>query len=1016
MENPPLLPTGKLIDHLSSSYRWGILVVTSVLYAAGFIFLFPLLGPPVASISVIPVMLAGAFWGQAAGAIAGAISVVLTLLLYAAQGDLTWQVFNSSGFFPGAILVVLIGWLTGWMSDQRKNLRRQLVEKESIAKALRRRDDILDAVSYAARQFLHRAEWEQALSEALERIGTATAASHVYLVEGQAAAGGAMSYMLRSEWCAAGCQSWMEVAIASPQRFMPYFGRFETALRKGEALSGVAEMLPAGEQEILSEFGIRSAALVPIFSEKAWWGFIGLDDCASSRTWTSAEIEALETAADILGASRHARQAEEAEHQERMLAQALRDTAAALSSSLDLQAVLDQILACAERVVSFDGINLMMVEDAIASPVRSRGYASRGLTDSLMALRLPIEKLPHYRKMVESNTAVFIPSTRLDPEWVALPETTWILSYVGAPLIIKGETIGILNLDSSIEGFYNQEHAERLKALADQAAVAIENARLFEEIQQNTLHFKLLNEITHEALGASDLDEMMHEIAVNLLEMFHSEGVYLALWDEKNALTLPKAAAGHMAETYPFLRFEPGETTITSRVLATDRVYIGENGPDPELVSSGKGEILRNRAVMGLPLIAGSQKLGAAIIAFPLPHHFTPSEITLGIQATGQLALAIAKAELLEIGNTRIAQLTRANGMISALGRVAARIETAADPTGVISTLGEEISRLGLNCWVAVRDDSDPANMAIRYITLAHDIVDRLKQWKDLETEGIHLAPDSFGLYEQVISRRQTMFLESPEQVLGATFTNMSHEQIEQFITLSGTTPGTKGIYAPLTVEDQVIGLLLVWGENLLESETPAVSIFASQVAIAIQNTRLYAEVQKLALTDDLTGLSNRRELFELGQRQVEIAQRFDRPLSVLMLDIDHFKSVNDRYGHAAGDQALRVISAQLRGLVRDIDIVSRYGGEEFVIVLLENPLDLASQIAERIRQGIANTRIPYNHVGLQVTISVGIASLSAQTHTLGDLIEKADQALYMAKQNGRNCVFALPGNGGELP
>jgi diguanylate cyclase (GGDEF)-like protein len=304
--------------------------------------------------------------------------------------------------------------------------------------------------------------------------------------------------------------------------------------------------------------------------------------------------------------------------------------------------------------------------------------------------------------------------------------------------------------------------------------------------------------------------------------------------------------------------------------------------------------------------------------------------------------------------------------------------------------------------------------MAIRYITLAKNMVDRLKQWKDLGAEGIHLTPDTFGLYNQVISNRQTMFLETPQQVLGATFTKMPAEQIEEFMALSGTTPGTKGIYAPLTIEDQVIGLLLVWGENLLESETPAVSIFASQVAIAIQNTRLYAEVQKLALTDDLTGLSNRRELFELGQRQVEIAQRFNRPLSVLMLDIDHFKSVNDRFGHAAGDQALRVISAQLRGLVRDIDIVSRYGGEEFVIVLLENPLDQASLIGERIRQGIADTRIPYNHAGLQVTISVGIATLSAQTRTLGDLIELADQALYPAKQNGRNCVFALQGNAGE--
>ncbi|HEY3344709.1 MAG TPA: diguanylate cyclase [Anaerolineaceae bacterium] len=1008
MEHPRIQAIEKFIDGLSRAHSRAVVLTALILYAVGIYILYPTVGLPIGVLAVLPVSLVGVLLGQTAGILSSLVTLAITLIVYALREPFSIPFLLVNGLIPSTICLVFFGCLTGWLHDQSELIRGQLAEKEEIARALRRRDDILEAVSYAARCFLQLAEWEQAIADVLKRLGQATGASHVYLFENQVDEAGRLTYVISNGWTAPEADNWIDPVIGQVFPDSGYFHRFEALFRRGETIFGTLESFEDEEQEHLAAYGIRSVAFVPVASEQTWWGFIGFDDCQTSRMWTAAEIEALETAADILGASKHARQVKEAERQERVLAEALRDTAAVLNSSLDLDDVLDQILACAERVVPFNGINLMMIEDGYACTVRCRGYAERGLRDAVLALRLPIDQIPNYREMIQARQPLLISNTQGYPGWISMEETRWIASYVAAPLIIKDEVIGFLNLDSNVPGFFKPEHIERLKAFGNQAAVAIENARLFAETEQNTLNSRFLNEITHAALSAANLEEMLRQIANHLIEMFHADGVYLTEWDEKNGIPVPRAAAGYLSETYPFLRFAVGQANITAQVLSSGRIYVAEDGPDESVLSASNADMFRNRAVIGLPLITGEQKLGVALITFSKPHHFTPTEITLGIQATGQLALAIAKARLLEIGNERILQLTRANNLISALGRVAARIETAAVPDGVITTLGEQISRLGLDCWVALRDPNHPTTMSLRYITIARNASNRYSRWKNLGLNSFPLTSDRFSFYDRVVTRRQAIFLDSPQDVVLAMFPGLDQRHIDQVTLLALANSQTKGIYAPLTIEEQVIGLLLVWGENLLEGEVPAVSIFASQVAIAIQNTQLYLQVQKLALTDELTGLSNRRELFELGQREVEIAHRFERPLSILMIDIDHFKKVNDQHGHAAGDVALRVIASRLREVVREVDIVSRYGGEEFVILLLENQLGQAGEIAERIRRCIADNPIPIDHQELQITVSLGVAELDEKIHSLNELIDIADQALYQAKQTGRNRCFAL--------
>ena len=178
--------------------------------------------------------------------------------------------------------------------------------------------------------------------------------------------------------------------------------------------------------------------------------------------------------------------------------------------------------------------------------------------------------------------------------------------------------------------------------------------------------------------------------------------------------------------------------------------------------------------------------------------------------------------------------------------------------------------------------------------------------------------------------------------------------------------------------------------------------MLALQAAEAVVRTRLYEQAERLATTDGLTGLLNRRTFNSLLDRRWREAQRYRRQLSLLLLDIDHFKRVNDTHGHPAGDAVLRGVARLLQKCARETDAVARYGGEELAVVLPETDADGARAIAERIRRTIEAAQHPTEQGVLRVTVSIGIATTARSPE---ELVESADKALYRAKQSGRNRV-----------
>lgn len=170
----------------------------------------------------------------------------------------------------------------------------------------------------------------------------------------------------------------------------------------------------------------------------------------------------------------------------------------------------------------------------------------------------------------------------------------------------------------------------------------------------------------------------------------------------------------------------------------------------------------------------------------------------------------------------------------------------------------------------------------------------------------------------------------------------------------------------------------------------------------------LEQELAHQAKTDSLTGLSNRRHFLELAEQELARTRRYDKPLSVLMFDLDEFKAINDTHGHQAGDNVLRKVGEVCRRTLREVDIVGRIGGEEFAILLPESDAKQATDAAERLRQDIANSMLTLEQGGeLSFTASIGITTLTAADTTVDKLLSLADEAMYEAKHTGRNRVCA---------
>lgn len=271
------------------------------------------------------------------------------------------------------------------------------------------------------------------------------------------------------------------------------------------------------------------------------------------------------------------------------------------------------------------------------------------------------------------------------------------------------------------------------------------------------------------------------------------------------------------------------------------------------------------------------------------------------------------------------------------------------------------------------------------------------------------------GGLEKILSKMNIQVAEMPNllkmAVSGAPLVIPDTRTESSWVDVDGTDWVRSYIGAPILVKGKVVGYINLDStkpRSFDRSHADRLQLFADQAALAIENARMFEKVEQMAIVDTLTGLYNRRHFYELAEREVERFRRYHSPLSLILLDLDHFKLVNDNYGHQVGDYVLNELARLFSVTLRKMDIPGRLGGEEFVLLLPETGLDQAVLAAERLRQNIdANDFATEGH-HIHVTATMGVVEMGEDISNVQMLISLADKVMYKAKSAGRNKVLAV--------
>ncbi|MFZ5819644.1 MAG: histidine kinase N-terminal 7TM domain-containing protein [Chloroflexota bacterium] len=556
-----------------------------------------------------------------------------------------------------------------------------------------------------------------------------------------------------------------------------------------------------------------------------------------------------------------------------------------------------------------------------------------------------------------------------------------IRSIMLAPIFVEGNWWGFLGLeDHTNERPWRKAELESLQAATDIFSAAEMRARNEFTLRRRQRTINLLHDVVLTALQANDMLTMSDALVRRLSELVNADGCFLSSWNEATQVVTPLAGYGQHRDIYLAIEPEKDETTLTGSVLQAGHTLIVEDVENTPYLSQRIIDMFPYRSALAFPLTAGAKRLGALLLAYNHQRRFQPEEISIGEQAASLIALALEKFQAVEAASKRAEES-------ETLRRASAAVVETLRSNEAVDRILEQLS------YVLPYDSASVQLLRENELEIVGG-----RGWDEQaikEVMGLRFPVPGDNPNTVVIQTGKPYILDDAKKFY-QTFNQEPHSHIRSWL----------GI--PLMARGQVTGLLVIDStepDHFKADDVKMAVAFADQVAIALENARLFEEAQNMALTDALTDLYNRRGLFEIGRLEFSRARRSNRPFSAVMVDIDHFKRINDLHGHAIGDQALQSLGGHLRNITRDVDIVGRYGGEEFVFLLSETPLEAAREMAERLRHNVESASISTDVDGLRMTISLGVAAYSTETPDLETLIARADQALYMAKHKGRNRV-----------
>ena len=347
-------------------------------------------------------------------------------------------------------------------------------------------------------------------------------------------------------------------------------------------------------------------------------------------------------------------------------------------------------------------------------------------------------------------------------------------------------------------------------------------------------------------------------------------------------------------------------------------------------------------------------------------------------------------ADLRRRGRRDVARLREHEARLTALAAIVRATGNELDPHRILDFAMEQVTRfLAMRAWLFLLADPEQGSL-----TVAQAGGEGLQSMK-----GTRIDPGE-GIAGRSGQRRQPVFVEDVGTE-GGTYGAPE---------LPAAFAARSVLAVPLMSRGRLIGVVEavdpLHAERFRNEDARLLTLLLEPAGVAVDNALLLRRSEELSITDDLTKLYNSRFLNATLRREVERSKRYRTPVSLIFLDLDGFKNVNDQHGHLFGSRALVEVGAVIKGTVREIDVVSRFGGDEFTVILPQTGPEGAQIIADRIRQRIEETKYLESYgVEVRLTASIGIASFPDHGRTKDDLIARADQAMYLVKGRGKNGV-----------
>ncbi len=482
----------------------------------------------------------------------------------------------------------------------------------------------------------------------------------------------------------------------------------------------------------------------------------------------------------------------------------------------------------------------------------------------------------------------------------------------------------------------------------------------------------VLYDASQAVLSATDLDNVLHQILIIARDFFHLQNVAILMLDEEKQELQVRCQIG-WKDSLAHLRLPLGSGITGAAAQQKRPIYAANVTLDPRYIPSS----FYTKSEFAVPLIVQNAVVGVLDCQSDQLDYFGSDIIDLLTLFSTQASIAIQNARLNALERRRARELKA----INAIAQQSTAVLDVRELLSKVCPLIQENFQLPQIC-VLLKDEDDMVlsahqGMFTPCVPESGRLPAAVSLWgaalasgKTQVEDEIERAKDNFIFYNETVSR----------------------------------------MCIPLLSCGQPLGALLVVSNKpaaFKHYDTQPLESAADICATAIQNSRYVERVKQLAYLDGLTGIFNRR-YFELRiTEEIDRARRFGAGMAVLMVDIDQFKNLNDEFGHLLGDEVLRQVSSIFHQQLRKIDVVCRFGGEEFAILLSQTNAQHAQGVAEKLRHLVENWQFP--GVPRPVTISAGVSTFPEHGATRDELVKAADAGLYAAKQGGRNRIAASP-------